>query len=174
MNLKEFLERAPMSSTDALVAIRDILLGMDGLHSTGLVHCDLHAENVFVGPGGFFLGDIGGHVATDDGNGGTVYTAMDMEAVRNAVHTVLQAVDGANISPSEYSVCDTPGRVASIISNDLAVPRPLHARAVQVLSKFDRRLSQPARSYNQATLLSLAAMADELIAALQGAPARLR
>lgn len=61
MSLSDFMQDTNLDCADALVIVRDLALGLDSLHTIGLVHGDLQARNVLVGPGGYVIADIDGN-----------------------------------------------------------------------------------------------------------------
>lgn len=52
-------EDAPLPATEAVELVREILAGLALVHDRGLVHCDVKAANIMVGPGPAKLIDFG-------------------------------------------------------------------------------------------------------------------
>jgi eukaryotic-like serine/threonine-protein kinase len=58
-NLAQLMERGPIAPRGALRIAADLLRGLDHLHESGIVHCDVSPTNVLIGPQRVQLTDFG-------------------------------------------------------------------------------------------------------------------
>lgn len=143
-------ERGTLPAAEAVGVAREVLAGLDVVHEHGLVHADVKAANVMVGPGPSKLIDFGiargPRVVTDDGTSLGSLHAMSPEQLRGddlgpesdlfAVGVVLyQALTGAVPYPG-----DDPNEVAK--RQAAGAPPPPSSIAMRVSDRLDQVVLQ--------------------------------
>ncbi len=158
-SLREVLDaEAPLGATQSVAIARQLLAGLQAAHARGLVHCDVKAGNVMVGPGPLKLIDFGiarvrdaatneersigslHAMAPEQLSGGRLTAATDVFAVGVVLHQCLTG-------RVPYAGA-TPGAVASAQQDG---PPPATGLPVTFATLLRRALDpDPARRYQTA------------------------
>ena len=182
MSLDAFLERNPISCMDALVMIRDVSLGLHSLHACGFAHGDIQARNVLVTAGGYMLGDVeGNHDGVRDLDAGTCPQSDDLGDLSAFIRQVFSQIPNqAPISvacPSERaefysdSLDENHETCSAQVMNELVKQGRYNERKERVAREFSKVMSDlDAGFHDEATLVKLSAIADELVGAFRGDP----
>ena len=182
MSLADFLDTTPVRCMDALVTIRDLSLGLDSLHACGFTHGDISARNVLVTAGGYMLGDVDG---TRDGvrdfAAGTYPRSEDLCDLSALIRQIFSGIPiQATISgagPSEHaafysdSLDEDHEPCSAQVMRELVEQGRYDERNERLVREFSKAMSAlDAGLHDEATLVNLASIADELVGAFRGNP----